>query len=259
MAVVQYQLGTLLARVGRFDEASRAFTAAAAVEPDNPHVPIAMAAMLLRAHQPQEAQEQIALAIALAEHGDEQARTAAHEMAARVAIALGDFAAAETYAEAAQREDRATPLVAFVRGHSLYAEGELEEALAAFDEAVEAATRSETTLEDLHLQRGQTLARLERFDEAEEQYRAEIRLYPRNIAAYSSLVSLYQASNRSADAEEILNLLVEAVPTPEGYETAASLWTVLGDPARAAAVRTDARTRFRTTMPVARIARGGQR
>lgn len=259
MAVVQYQLGTLLTRIGRFDEARRAFTAAAAVEPDNPHVPIALAGTLLRARQPEDARHQIALAIALAEHGDAQARTAAHEMAARVAMALGDFPAAETYAETAQRDDPATPLMAFVRGQSLYAQGQLEEALMAFEDAVDAATSSETTLEDLHLQLGQTLARLERFDEAEEQYRAEMRVYPRNIAAYTSLVSLYQASNRAADAEEALNLLVESVPTPEGYETAASLWTVLGEPGRAAAVRADARARFRTMPAVTRIARGGRR
>jgi tetratricopeptide (TPR) repeat protein len=142
----------------------------------------------------------------------------------------------------------------------MLAEGRLEEALAALEQAADAATGSETTLEDLHLQLGQTLARLERFDEAEEQYRTEMRVYPRNIAAYSSLASLYQASNRPADAEAVVELLVESVPTPEAYETAAGLWTVLGEPARAAAVRADARARFRTAAPpVTRIAQGGQR
>lgn len=259
MAVVQYQLGTLLTRVGRFVEARRAFSAAAAVEPDNPYVPIALAGTLLRAGQPEAAQQQIALAIALAEHDHAQARTAAHEMAARVAMALGDFSAAMTHAEAAQSDDPATPLIGFVRGRSLYAEGQLEQALMAFEEAVDAATASETTLEELHLQLGQTLARLERFDEAEEEYRREIRVYPRNIAAYASLVSLYEASNRGGDAEDVLNLLVESVPTPEGYETAASLWTMLGEPGRAAAVRADARARFRTMPAVARTARDGRR
>ena len=259
MAVVQYQLGTLLARIGRFDEARRAFGAAAAVEPDNPHVPIALAGMLLRARQPEDAQHQIALAIALAEHGDAQARAAAHETAARIAIALEDFPAAALHAEAAMRDDPATPLMPFVRGRALLAEGRFEEALTTLEQAVEAVTSSEMTLEDLHLQLGQTLARLERYEEAEEQYRTEMRVYPRNIAAYSSLVSLYQASSRSVDAEAILDLLVESVPTPEGYETAAGLWTVLGEPARAAAVKADARARFRTVPTVARIARGGQR
>ena len=259
MAVVQYQLGTLLARIGRFDEARRAFGAAAAAEPDNPHVPIALAGMLIRARQPQDAGPHIALAIALAEHGDAQSRLAAYEMAARVAIALEDFPAAEAHAEAAQRDDPATPLMPFVRGRAMLADGRFEEALTALEQAVDAATSGETTLEDLHLQLGQTLARLERFDEAEEQYRTEMRVYPRNIAAYSSLVALYQASNRSADAAEILDLLVESVPTPEAYETAAGRWTVLGEPARAAEVRADARVRFRTARPVARIARGGPR
>ena len=259
MAVVQYQLGTLLARIGRFDEARRAFGAAAAAEPDNPHVPIAVAGMLIRARQPQDAETHAALAIALAEHGNAQSRLAAYEMAARVAIALEDFPAAEAHAEAAQRDDPATPLVPFVRGRAMLAEGRFEEALTTLEQAVDATTSSETTLEDLHLQLGQALARLERFDEAEEQYRTEMRVYPRSIAAYASLVSLYQASNRSADAEDILDVLVESVPTPEAYETAASLWTVLGEPARAAAIRAEARARFRVAPPATRIARGEPR
>jgi len=260
MAVVQYQLGTLLARIGRFDEARRAFGAAAAAEPDNPHVPIALAGMLIRARRPQDAGPHVGLAIALAEHGDAQSRVAAHEMAVRVAFALEDFPAAEAHAEAAQRDDPATPLMPFVRGRAMLAEGRFEEALAALEQAADAATGSETTLEDLHRQLGQTLALLERFDEAEQQYRTEMRVYPRNIGAYSSLVSLYQASSRPADAEAVVELLLESVPTPEAYETAAGLWTVLGEPARAAAVRADARARFRTAAsPVTRIAQGGQR
>ena len=258
MAVVQYQLGTLLGRMGRVDEARRAFMAAAAVEPDNPHVPIALAGMLLRAKRLEEAREQTALAIALADHADAAARAAARQVAARVAVALEDFTAAQEYAALAEEDDPAAPLAPFIRGQSLFATGRYDEAVTAFQEAADAATASETTLDDLHLQFGHALARVERFTEAEEQYRAEIRLHPRNVAAYTSLVTLFQASNRSAEAEEILDLLVEAVPTPEGYDAAAALWMVMGEPARAAELRAEARARFRP-VPAARIARGGPR
>jgi hypothetical protein len=44
--------------------------------------------------------------------------------------------------------------------------------------------------------------------------------------------------------EEALDALVDTVPTPEGYDAAARLWTIVGEPARAEARRADARTRF---------------
>ena len=56
---------------------------------------------------------------------------------------------------------------------------------------------------------------------------------------------LYRASNRDAAVEDVLNELVASTPTPEGYGVAARLWTILGDPSRAEALRSDARTRFR--------------
>jgi hypothetical protein len=56
---------------------------------------------------------------------------------------------------------------------------------------------------------------------------------------------LYRASNRKHGIEEILDALIASAPTPEGYDTAARLWTIAGEPERAAALRADARTRFR--------------
>ena len=77
------------------------------------------------------------------------------------------------------------------------------------------------------------------------QFREEMRAFPRSIRAYSSLAMLYRASNRQAGLEETLDALIEAAPTPEGYDTAARLWAIAGEPERAATLRADARTRFR--------------
>src|SRR4029450_8701778 len=98
---------------------------------------------------------------------------------------------------------------------------------------------------DLNLSLGESLARLDRYDEAESQFREELLDFPRSIQAYTSLAMLYRASNRDAAVEDILNELVASTPTPEGYGVAARLWTILGDPSRAEALRSDARTRFR--------------
>jgi len=245
LAVVQYQLGMLLERIGRRDEAERALRAAAAADADNPYAPIAMARLQLRAGQPAAARDAAARAVALAEHGDSRARAKAYEVAARVALALGDAEAATMHAEAAEREDPRVPMRGFVRGRLLFEAGEYEAARAALAEAAAWLDESGGILEDLHLSLGETLARLEQFEEAEEQYRAELRAFPRSIRAYTSLALLYRASNRATAVEETLDALVAATRTPDGYETAARLWTVIGEPARAAELRAESRSRFR--------------
>ena len=96
ITVVRYQLGVLLSRTGRLPEAEAAFRAAALVEPDNPYIPAALAGVLVRAGQLDEARDRAALAVALAEHRDARARAAAYETAARVALAQDESAQAET-------------------------------------------------------------------------------------------------------------------------------------------------------------------
>jgi tetratricopeptide (TPR) repeat protein len=260
MTVVQYQLGTLLGRMGRLEEARQAFDAAAEVEPDNPYVPIAVGNLFLRARQPELAHEYAALAVALADHHDSRSRSAAYELASRVALALEDVESARTHASVAEQEDAQLPMRAFVEGRILSTEGRYEEALAAFEEAAAVATRNGHPVEDLELSLGQTLERLDRYTEAEDHFRAELRMFPRNVNAYSSLTMLYHVSNRAALVEETLDALTEAMPTPEGYDAVASLWTVLGEGNRAAAVRADARALFRDVRaPERRISRGARR
>ncbi|MBI3048184.1 MAG: sulfatase [Acidobacteria bacterium] len=245
LPVVQYQLAMLLERVGRREEAERALRATATVEPGNPYVPMARARLRLRAGRAEAAREPAALAVALAERLDSRARAAAHRIAARVALAVEDAATAQAHAEAAAREDPRVPMEPFVRGRLLYADGRYDEARAAFEAAAARLQESGGALEELHLSLGETLARLERFGEAEEQFRAELRAFPRSLRAYSSLALLLRASNRASAVEEVLEALVDATQTPDGYETAARLWTILREPARAAELRAEARARFR--------------
>jgi tetratricopeptide (TPR) repeat protein len=106
---------------------------------------------------------------------------------------------------------------------------------------------------------GESLAHLDRYPDAESQFREELRAYPRNVQAYTSLAMLYHASNRDADVEDVLNELVAATPTPEGYAVAARLWTILGERSRAEALRSDARARFRGDPSLAQREQGGRR
>jgi tetratricopeptide (TPR) repeat protein len=241
IAILQYQLGRLLGRVGRFDQAEAAFRAATTLEPDSPYIPLALARVLLRADRLDAARDRAGLAVALAEHKDAALRAAAHEIAARIALARDEAEQAEAHAEAGAVEDPGLPLPQFVRGRLLYQEGRYEKALAAFEEAASVLDRGDRVLEELHQYTGETLARLDRYSDAEAQFKEELRAFPRNAHAYSSLAMLYRATHRLVEAERIVEALVDATRTPDGYDTAARLWMILGEPARAAALRADAR------------------
>lgn len=245
LAAVHYQLGTVLTRTGRMPEALAAFRAAASLQPDNPYPPLAIAAAAMRTGKWDEAKEQATRAVTLAGPGQARTVAAAHGLAARIALALRDSESARMHADAAHAADPALPMPQFVRARLLYEEGEYDAALAAFEEANAATKEHRRTVEELNWYLGDTFARLDRYDEAERHFREELRLFPRNTPAYASLAMLFRASNRREGIDEVLAALIDAAPTPEGYATAARLWTILGERERADALRADARARFR--------------
>lgn len=257
LASVQYQVGVLLARTGRLDEAAKTFGAIAVLRPDDPQLPIALASAMLRARRVDDAVKHADRAVELADAGsDARLKATAHEIAARVALAREDADAANVQALAAQKADPLLPLPQFVRGRLLYDDAKYEEALAAFQEAQVALKPGNGVLAELHLYLGNSFARLDRYADAEAEFQEELREFPQNIGTYASLAMLYRASNRDQAAEQIIGDLVEAAPTPEGYSMAARLLTIVGEKARAEALRSDARRRFRGDPSLALLGRG---
>jgi tetratricopeptide (TPR) repeat protein len=228
---------------------------ASRVNPDAPEIPALLAETLMRLHRPEEASQRAALAVALAERSDAAALAAAHEIAARAALIRKDKDLAMAHAEQAQRAEPELPLPQFIRGRLLYDEARYEEALDAFQEAERMLMENGGALAELHHYLADTLARLDRFAEAETEFREELRLFPRAIQTYSSLAMLFRASNRNASVEQIIRDLMEAVPTPEGYALAARLWTILGERSRAEALRLAAQARFRGDPSLALLER----
>jgi choline-sulfatase len=256
LVTLQYQIGSLLVRTGRVDEGIKVLTAVAALRPDDPEIPVALASAQLRARRADDAARQADQASALADAGaSARMKAAAHEIGARVALARDETAAAALHAAAAQKADPHMPLPQFVAGRLAYDDGRYEEALTAFKEAVTTVEQGSTTLAELHLNLGNTYARLDRYAEAEAEFQEELREYPHNIGAYASLAMLYRASNRDQAVEHVIGDLIEAAPTPEGYSMAARLWTIVGERARAEALRSDARRRFRGDPSLALLGR----
>jgi tetratricopeptide (TPR) repeat protein len=256
LVTVRYQLGVMLARTGRIEEAIQEFGVIRELRPDSSTAARAMADALLRSGKINESRAEAAAAVALADKEGAPALFAAHEIAARAAMADRDQKSAALHAEAAREADSAMPIPQFVQGRLLYIEGRYEEAAETLQRAADLLEQRQRTLADLHLYLGESLARLDRYGDAEAQFRAEIRDYPRSIEAYTSLAMLYRASNRDGAVEDVLNEMVASTPTPEGYAVAARLWTILGDSSRAEALRSDARTRFRGDPSLALLGRG---
>ena len=259
LLVVQYQLASALVRAGRLDEAIAVLQEARGRVPDQPELALALADALMLAGRTELASRQVDDALALERTSEPSSRAAAHELAARIALARNDPEAATTHAQAAREADPARPIEDFVRGRILYDAGKYEEAAAAFQQAVSDADERKRRIPDLHLYLGESLAHLDRYAEAETHYREELRTFPRSVQVYARLAMLYAATNREEAVEDVLNELVAATPTPESYAVAARLWTIVGNPTRAEALRSDARDRFRGDPSLALLGKDGRR
>jgi tetratricopeptide (TPR) repeat protein len=260
LASVHYQLGLVLARSGRLDEAVTPLKAAGDLRPDAVEIPLALADIQLRAGRAEAAQEQIERAIAIAEEaGGGQPLADAHALAARIALARHDTAAATSHADAALAANPGLPMPQFVRGRLAYEADDDDAALMAFREAAAITREHGTSIADLHVSIGEALARQEQYSEAETEMREELDAFPRNIHTYCSLAMLYHAAGRDEDVEGVINELLAAAPSPEGYALAAKTWSALGEAARADALRSDARARFRGDPSLALLGRDARR
>jgi arylsulfatase A-like enzyme/Flp pilus assembly protein TadD len=255
MVDVWQQMGSLLLRTGRAGEAVDAYKKVVELRPADPNGLVAVAGALMRLRRLDDAREHAELATKLAESAEPHGRSAAHEALVRIALAQRDREAAVAHAAAAQKADPSLPLPDFVEGRLLFEDGKYEEALAAFERADAALKGRTLQISELQFYMGDTLARLDRYAEAEGRFRQELLVFPQNIRTYASLAMLYRASNRDRAAEQAISELMQVAPTPEGYALAARLWTIFGDPRRADAIRTDARERFRGDSSLAILER----
>jgi len=261
LGAVHWEVGELLMRAGRLDEAVAALERADKAWPDSLAVALALSDALRRAGKLDPAKTFADTAIARAERGTAMDRLAAHETAARVALALRDTAGATTHATVSAEVDPASRLPRFVRGRLLYDQGKFEEAVVAFSEGEAPASDDAPTLPpvaELELYRGESLVHLDRAEDAEAAFRSEISAFPRDPRAYLSLATLYQ-STKPEEVEGVLDDLIEAVPTPEVYGLVATALTNAGNPKRADAIRADARVKFRGDPSLGRVLTRGAR
>jgi tetratricopeptide (TPR) repeat protein len=259
LATVHYQIGVLSASVGLFQEAIAALEAAAALRPDAPEIPAALAAALLESGRAHDAQASADLAVSLAHTLTPRARSEAHQLAARVALARGDTGLALEHADAAQAADPAVPMRPLIEAAVLIGEDRFDEAVTLLQHAAATLRQHETALEGVHAQLGQALAQLNRREEAEAAYLEELKDYPGGFAAYAGLARLYRGWKTDDDLDALVARMIAASPDPGRYAAVAGLLGQIGLPSRAEAIRSEARSRFRGDSSPALLARDTRR
>jgi len=236
------RIGEYTARLDRLDQAADAYARAWTLRP-NADDALSGAAVLLKLHRLDDARERAQAAADGARDGEQ--RGAAHELLARIALARHDADEARAEADQAQKAQPARPVAPFVAGRLLFDDGLYDDALPQFERAIAAERRGQAApIAELHFYMAEALMRLNRLDDAETEYEAELRAFPRNTRASAALATLYQGSGRPDDAQRVISQMLDATPTPEVYAMAARLWTALGDSRQAAATRAEARKAF---------------
>ncbi|OGA44995.1 MAG: hypothetical protein A3G25_18355 [Betaproteobacteria bacterium RIFCSPLOWO2_12_FULL_63_13] len=240
MIDVWAELAAVASRAGRYEQAIDAYKKSVALDSHDPAAYLGAGTVLLRLRRLEEARQHAQIAADVAP--DSRARASAHELLARIALARGDNEGARAEADLAALAEPDRPLPVYIAARLLYGEGRYDDALPLFERASDEIERARgRQIADLHLFAGETLIRLKRHAEAESRLSLELAHFPQNIRARAALATLYQELGRSEEAGQMLADLVEIVPTPEAYATAARLWTTFGNPREAARVRAQAR------------------
>jgi choline-sulfatase len=246
---VWQRLGDVLQLAGRGDQAAHAYERSAALGVRDVGAPLAAATVLYRLGRLEDAQRYAETARALAQEQSPPSAGAPQELLAKIAVARKDFDAAREYAAEAKRASPSTPLVSFVEGLIAYSEGRFEDALDPLQAAAAGTSGRSARPTEVHFYLGETLAHLARFDEAIDEFNAELLRSPRHSKARAGLAAAYAAAGRDDDAERTLTELVDVARTPEGYALAAHVWSSIGQPRRAESLRAEARHLFKSARP----------
>ena len=256
MSDVWGQLAIVATRLDRFDLAADAYAHHIELQPDEPTAYIGAAAALLKLRKLDDARAHAQLAADVAPTADRRARAAAHELLAKMALARHDADGARDEARLAREADPALPLPIVIEARLSYDEGRYEEALPLFEQAIGELRKAHAVpIAELHFYTADTLARLDRSEEAEAEFLEELKYFPQNTRARAGLAMLYQAGDRFDEAETVLSDMIRIAPTPDSYTLAARLYAMFGNRRQAEAIRAESRRAFPPVKAPARVSR----
>jgi protein O-GlcNAc transferase len=152
-----------------------------------------------------------------------------HDLLARIAMTRGDLVLAETEARKALAADPNRAMAHVTLARIEKERRNFEAALSHLDAALQTRDRSRGPIANLHFLRGDMMARLGRVEEAEKEFREEIRLFPDQPHAYRNLILLYTSAGRIDEATALVRELIAASPTPPSYIAVVETLRTLGD------------------------------
>ena len=231
MTAVWQQMADYAIRIDRQDVALTAYRHLIELKP-HPSSYLGAAKAQLKLHKLDEASASAALAIDVSAEDDKHSVAAAHDVLARIALARHDLVAARAEAATAQQADASLHTPASIDAQVLFDQGKYEEALPLFQRAGD------------HFYAAETLARLERYEEAEAEYTEELGQAPENTRARSGLATLYHTTGQADAADQAITDIIQTTPTADSYALAAKLMTTFGKPRQASALRAEARRTF---------------
>lgn len=153
----------------------------------------------------------------------------AHDILSKVWERRKDTAKAEAEAKLAVATTHDPTDALMLLGRIEKSRGNMQQALVYLDKAVITNGRSTEKHPGLHAARGDVLARLNRNEEAEQEFRTEIQLNPGMPDAYGSLVLLLATEHRLDEGTKLIFDMVKAAPKPHTYTVVAETLTAIGD------------------------------
>jgi arylsulfatase A-like enzyme/Flp pilus assembly protein TadD len=230
---VRYQLGQTLAELGRHQEAYDAYRAALRASPAlaGP-LSLALARTALELGRIDEA-------ATAAQAGQATNAAESHEILARVALARGDLDTLAHELDAVRGDERAELNARVLRAELYIRRERFQDALRELDQAQQRLDATgRPPLRDVDFLRGDALARLSRFDEAEAAFRREVARFPRNTQAYARLAIVMGIRHRTfGEVDRLLDAMYQANPIPQTAAVAAETLDSMGDRRGAAAWR----------------------
>jgi arylsulfatase A-like enzyme/tetratricopeptide (TPR) repeat protein len=194
------QFARTAARGERHEPALEAYARVLELAGDTMPAHLGMAGSLLRLRRFDDAGAH-ARAVLADDASDAVQKAEAHEVMARVALARRRSDDARAEAALAEDLDAGRPVKAFVEGRLALDESRWADASAAFQAALESAMATgRAPLTDLRVFAAEALVRLDRMDEAESLFVAELKVFPANPRARAGLQSLYRSTGRATDA-----------------------------------------------------------
>jgi Flp pilus assembly protein TadD len=209
--------------MGRTAESIASAKEALRRSPTSTHLAIDLANALLIAGEVEDAERHADLAM-------KSDPSRAHEILARIALLRGDFARAESEAQAAVSAGSETNAALYTLARVRQKKNQPADAVRVADDLLARLARTGgRPMRGLHALRGDTLARIGNTVEAERAFREELRLFPGDAEAYRGLIVLLASQGRTDDATRAIRDFAAASPNRQTYEAIAQTLEVLGD------------------------------